>query len=96
MLADTAVDIATARSLAYETLRQIEAGRVVGSAPAMCKLYCSEMVGRVTDRAVQVFGGQGLIRGFPVERFYRDVRHYRIGEGTSEVHRMVIARELLR
>lgn len=96
MLADTAVDIATARSLAYETLRQIEAGRHVGSAPSMCKLYCSEMVGRVTDRAIQVFGGQGLIRGFPIERFYRDVRHYRIGEGTSEVHRMVIARELLK
>ena len=96
MLADSAVDIATARALAYETLRQIEAGNNVGSAPSMCKLYCSEMVGRVTDRAIQVFGGQGLIRGFPVERFYRDVRHYRIGEGTSEVHRMVIARELLR
>ena len=96
MLADSAVDIATARALAYETLRQIEAGNNVGSAPSMCKLYCSEMVGRVTDRAIQVFGGQGLIRGFPVERFYRDVRHYRIGEGTSEVHRMVIARELLK
>ena len=96
MLADSAVDIATARTLAYETLRQIEAGRVVGSGPSMCKLYCSEMVGRVTDRAVQVFGGQGLIRGFPVERFYRDVRHYRIGEGTSEVHRMIIARALLK
>ncbi len=96
MLADSAVDLATARTLAYETLRQIEAGRNVGSAPSMCKLYCSEMVGRVTDRAIQVFGGQGLIRGFPVERFYRDVRHYRIGEGTSEVHRMVIARELLK
>lgn len=96
MLADTAVDIATARSLAYETLRQIEAGRPVGSGPSMCKLYCSEMVGRVTDRAIQVFGGQGLIRGFPIERFYRDVRHYRIGEGTSEVHRMVIARDLLK
>jgi acyl-CoA dehydrogenase len=96
MLADTAVDIATARSLAYETLRQIEAGRPVGSAPSMCKLYCSEMVGRVTDRAVQIFGGQGLIRGFPIERFYRDVRHYRIGEGSSEVHRMVISRELLK
>ncbi len=96
MLADTAVDIVTARTLAYETLRQIEAGRTVGSAPSMCKLYCSEMVGRVTDRAVQVFGGQGLIRGFPIERFYRDVRHYRIGEGTSEVHRMIIARDLLR
>jgi len=96
MLADSAVDIATARSLAYETLRQIEATRHIGSAPSMCKLYCSEMVGRVTDRAIQVFGGQGLIRGFPIERFYRDVRHYRIGEGTSEVHRMVIARELLK
>jgi acyl-CoA dehydrogenase len=96
MLADSAMDIATARTLAYETLRQIEAGRDVGSGPSMCKLYCSEMVGRVTDRAVQVFGGQGLIRGFPVERFYRDVRHYRIGEGTSEVHRMIIARALLK
>ncbi len=96
MLADSAVDIATARTLAYETLRQIEAGRNVGSGPSMCKLYCSEMVGRVTDRAIQVFGGQGLIRGFPVERFYRDVRHYRIGEGTSEVHRMIIARDLLK
>ena len=96
MLADTAVDIATARALAYETLRQIEDGRSIGSAASMCKLYCSEMVGRVTDRAVQVFGGQGLIRGFAIERFYRDVRHYRIGEGTSEVHRMVIARELFK
>jgi acyl-CoA dehydrogenase len=96
MLADSAVDIATTRALTYETLRQIEAGRSVGSGPSMCKLYCSEMVGRVTDRAIQVFGGQGLIRGFPVERFYRDVRHYRIGEGTSKVHRMVIARDLLK
>jgi alkylation response protein AidB-like acyl-CoA dehydrogenase len=96
MLADTAVDIATARALTYETLRQIEDGRSIGAAPSMCKLYCSEMVGRVTDRAVQVFGGQGLIRGFAIERYYRDVRHYRIGEGTSEVHRMVIARDLFR
>ena len=60
----------------------------------MAKLYCSEMVGRVTDRAIQVHGGMGVIRGFPVERFYRDVRHYRVGEGTSEVQRMLIAREL--
>ena len=65
MLADTAVDIATARTLAYETLRQIEAGRHVGSGPSMCKLYCSEMVGRVTDRAIQVFGGQGLDTRLP-------------------------------
>jgi len=96
MLVDSAVEIAAARALVYETLRQVEAGQDVGTAPSMCKLYCSEMVGRVADRAVQVFGGQGLIRGFPVERFYRDVRHYRIGEGSSEVQRMLIARGLLK
>ena len=68
----------------------------VGSGASMCKLYCAEMVGRVADRAVQIHGGTGVIRGFPVERFYRDIRHYRLGEGTSEVQRMVIARELLK
>jgi acyl-CoA dehydrogenase len=96
MLADSAVDLATARALVYETLRQVESGKDVGVAPSMCKLYCSEMVGRVSDRAVQIFGGQGVIRGFPVERMYRDVRHYRIGEGSSEVQRMLIARDVLR
>jgi acyl-CoA dehydrogenase len=53
-------------------------------------------VGRVADRAVQIHGGSGVIRGFAVERMYRDIRHYRIGEGTSEVLRMVIARNLLK
>jgi acyl-CoA dehydrogenase len=62
----------------------------------MVKLYCSEMAGRVADRTVQIFGGAGLIRGVPVERFYRDVRHYRVGEGSSEVQRMLIARDLLK
>ncbi len=54
------------------------------------------MVGRVADRAVQIHGGMGVIRGFPVERFYRDVRHYRVGEGASEIQKIVIARDLLR
>ena len=71
-------------------------GADIGTAPSMVKLFCSEMVGRIADRAVQILGGAGLIRGALVERFYRDVRHYRIGEGTSEVQRMLIARELLR
>jgi acyl-CoA dehydrogenase len=62
----------------------------------MVKLYCSEMVGRVADRAVQIFGGSGLIRGFNVERIYRDVRHYRIGEGSSEIQRMLIAKALFK
>jgi acyl-CoA dehydrogenase len=85
-----------ARALTYETLRRVQAGEEVGAAAAMCKLACSEMVGRVADRAVQIHGGQGLVRGFPVERFYRDIRHYRVGEGSSEIQRMLIAREVLR
>lgn len=96
MLADSAMEIAAARALAYDTLRRIEAGKNVGSAGSMCKLFCSEMVGRVVDRVVQIHGGMGVIRGFPVERFYRDVRHYRVGEGASEIQRIVIARDLLR
>ncbi len=94
MLADSAVELTAARAMTYATLRDVEAGIDAGSRPSMCKLYCSEMVGRVADRAIQVHGGMGIIRGFPVERFYRDVRHYRVGEGTSEVQRMLIAREL--
>ncbi len=96
MLADAAVELSLARALAYETLRRIDAGEDVGTAPSMVKLFCSEMVGRVADNVVQIFGGAGLIRGVPVERFYRDVRHYRIGEGASEVQRMLIARELFK
>jgi acyl-CoA dehydrogenase len=96
MLADSATDIATARALLYATIRALEAGEPVGSAASMCKLYCSEMAGRVTDRAVQIHGATGLIRGLPIERAFRDMRLFRIGEGTSEVQRMVIARDLLR
>ncbi|MES2562282.1 MAG: acyl-CoA dehydrogenase family protein [Pseudomonadota bacterium] len=94
MLADSAVELTAARALTYATIRDFEAGLDVGSRASMAKLYCSEMVGRVTDRAIQIHGGMGVIRGFPIERFYRDVRHYRVGEGTSEVQRMLIAREL--
>ena len=96
MLADSATELAHARSLAYETLRRIDAGDDPGPATSMVKLYCSEMAGGVADRTVQIFGGAGLIRGVPVERFYRDVRHYRVGEGSSEVQRMLIARDLLK
>ena len=95
MLADSATELAVARAFVYETLRRVDAGEDVGAAASMCKLYASEMVGRVADRAVQIHGGLGLVRQFPVERFYRDVRHYRVGEGASEIHRMLIARELL-
>jgi acyl-CoA dehydrogenase len=96
MLADSAVELATARALTYETLRRIDEGQDVGTGPSMCKLYCSEMVGRVADRAVQIHGGMGIVKSYCVERFYRDVRHYRIGEGASEIQRMLIARDLIR
>lgn len=96
MLADSATELAAVRALTYEVLRRIEAGADIGSGASMCKLAASEMVGRVADRAVQIHGGMGLVRGFPVERFYRDVRHYRVGEGASEIQRMLIAREVLR
>jgi len=96
MLADSAMEIAAARALCYDVLRRLERGDKVASAGSMCKLFCSEMVGRVADRAVQIHGGTGVIRGFPVERFYRDVRHYRVGEGASEIQRIVIARDLFR
>ena len=96
MLADSATELAMARAYTYETLRRVAAGEDVGTAASMCKLYCSEMVGRVADRAVQIHGGMGLVRGYPVERFYRDVRHYRVGEGSSEIQRMLIARDVLK
>lgn len=96
MLADGATEIACARALLYATIRALEAGDPVGTAASMCKLTCSEMAGRVTDRVVQIHGAAGVVRGTPVERAFRDMRLFRIGEGTSEVQRMVIARKLLR
>ena len=63
---------------------------------AMAKLYASEMLGRVTDAAVQTFGGMGLMAGLPVERWWRDARVERIWDGTSEIQRQIIARSLLR
>lgn len=96
MLADSKAEIEVSRAFLYETLRKAAAGEELGSMAAICKLQCSEMVGRVADRVVQIHGGAGLMRGVPVERFYRDIRHYRVGEGASEVLRMLIARDLLR
>jgi acyl-CoA dehydrogenase len=95
MIADSAVELAAARALTYGTIKDLEAGIDVGVRPNMAKLHCSEMVGRIADRAVQIHGGMGIVRGYPVERFYRDIRHYRVGDGTSEVQRMLIARSLL-
>ncbi len=95
MLADSAAEIAAIRALIYETLRQAEADLPVGPAASMCKLMASEMAGRVADRALQIHGGAGVVQGSEVERLFRDLRIFRIGEGSSEIQRMVIARSLL-
>jgi acyl-CoA dehydrogenase len=99
MLADSLTELFAARSLAYETARGIDRSADVKVAHAQCsmaKLYCSEMAGRVADRAVQVFGGRGYMRENVAERFYREVRVERIWEGTSEVQRAIIAGQMVK
>jgi acyl-CoA dehydrogenase len=99
MLADSMTEFFAARALAYETARGIDRGTAVKVAHAQCsmaKLYCSEMAGRVADRAVQVFGGRGYMRENVAERFYRELRVERIWEGTSEIQRAIIARQMTR
>lgn len=99
MLADSLTELFAARSLTYETARAIDRGADVKTAHAQCsmaKLYCSEMAGRVADRAVQVFGGRGYMRENVAERFYRELRVERIWEGTSEIQRAIIARQLIK
>jgi acyl-CoA dehydrogenase len=99
MLADSLTELFAARSLTYETARGIDRGADVKVAHAQCsmaKLYCSEMAGRVADRAVQVFGGRGYMRENVAERFYRELRVERIWEGTSEIQRAIIAGQMIK
>ena len=97
MLADSLTELFAARALVYETARGIDCGADVKVSHAQCsmaKLYSSEMAGRVADRAVQVFGGRGYMRENVAERFFRELRVERIWEGTSEIQRMIIARQM--
>jgi len=96
LLADSATDHAAARALVLEAARAYDAGTDTRGAPAMAKYFASEALGRVADRAVQVHGGAGYVRGSAAERFYRDARLFRIYEGTSQIQQLVIARSLLR
>jgi acyl-CoA dehydrogenase len=96
MLADSQADTYAARSMVLEAARQRDQGSQVMLEASCCKLFASEMLGRVADRAVQIHGGAGYMREYAVERLYRDVRLYRLYEGTSQVQQLVIAREMLR
>jgi acyl-CoA dehydrogenase len=96
MLADSEVELRAARWLTWEGAWKADRGEDFRTEASIAKLYSSEVLGRVVDRAVQIHGGYGVSKEFPIERWYREARIRRIGEGPSEVHRMVIARSLLR
>jgi acyl-CoA dehydrogenase len=95
MIADSVTDHLAGRSLVLEVARAFDAGTDRKLGPSAAKYFCSEMVCRVADRAVQIHGGAGYMRGVPVERFYRDARLYRIYEGTSQIQQVIIARQAL-
>lgn len=92
MVADCQVEIHAARALVLETARKRDQGMDVTMEASICKYFASEMCGRVADRCVQMLGGYGFIADNPIERFYRDVRLFRLYEGTSQIHQLNIAR----
>ena len=96
MLADCRAEANAGRAMVLEAARKRDRGEDVTMDAAAAKLFCSEMVGRVADRAVQIFGGSGYVADHGIERFYRDVRIFRLYEGTSEIQRIIIAREMMK
>ena len=96
MLADSEADTYAARCMILDAARLRDEGANTTRQAACAKMFASEMVGRVADRAVQIFGGAGYMADYPVERFYRDVRLFRIFEGTTQIQQLVIARDLLK
>ncbi len=95
LIADSVTDHRAGRALVLDVARAYDAGTDTVAGPAAAKYFASEMVGRVADRAVQIHGGAGYIRGVAVERCYRDARLFRIYEGTSQIQQVIIAREAL-
>ena len=96
MIADSKTEALAARALVLETAARKDAGDNVVMESAAAKYFASEMVGRVADRAVQIFGGAGYIADYGIERLYRDVRLFRIYEGTSQIQQIIIARETMK
>ena len=96
MIADSKTEAMAAKALTMETARKRDAGASVTLEAAAAKYFASEMVGRVADRAVQIFGGAGYVADYGIERLYRDVRIFRIYEGTSQIQQVVISRETMK
>jgi acyl-CoA dehydrogenase len=95
LIADCQTEIQAARALILQTARQRDDGEDVAMQASICKYFASEMCGRVADRCVQMLGGTGFIQGHPIERFYRDVRLFRLYEGTSQIHQLNIAKRTI-
>lgn len=96
MLADSQAEMAAARALVIDGAARCDAGENISMEASCCKMFASEMVGRVADRAVQVFGGMGYMQESAVERLYRDVRVFRIYEGTTQIQQLTIAKQMIR
>jgi len=96
MLADSKAELYAARCMVIDAARRRDAGHDVGTDAACAKLFASEACCRIADRAVQIFGGAGYLAEYGIERFYRDVRLFRIFEGTSQIQQLVIARNMIR
>lgn len=96
MLADSETEIYAAECMVMDAARRRDDGRPVSTEAACCKLFASEMCGRVADRAVQIFGGAGYMADYGIERFYRDVRIFRLYEGTSQIMQLVIGRNMMK
>lgn len=96
MLADSKSEALAARAMILETARKYDEKQNISTDASCCKLFASEMVCRVADRGVQIHGGYGYVREYPVERFYRDMRLFRVFEGTSQIQQIIIARNMLR
>jgi butyryl-CoA dehydrogenase len=96
MIADMATEIEAARQLTFSAAAMKDKGVNHTAQASMAKLFASEMVNRVTAKALQMHGGYGFIKDYPVERFYRDARVFTIYEGTSEIQRIVISNHILK
>ena len=96
MLAQMATEVYAGRQMVYRVAWEKDQGKSVTMEASMAKLYCTEMLGRVADTALQIHGGMGYMKEFAIERIYRDARVVRIYEGSSEIQKLVIAREMLK
>jgi acyl-CoA dehydrogenase len=96
MLADSYTEAYASETMALDAARRRDLGENITKESSACKLFCTEMVGRVADRAVQIHGGAGYMSEYAVERFYRDVRLFRLYEGTSQIQQIIIARNMIK